>query len=174
MKEPPAEKSIKYTNSKSRWSIILRYLLYQIACILVVEAIVGVSLLDHSTIKQIVLYVWPLMLPYIVVPVLLLSFWYGGSRVISIEYDDDSKTLHLLHYNWLLQQKQKDILLSDLKFRIYHVVSPFLLYRVVLILISDTKRKRTLAFTSGLGWKWKQVDEIADKLKEIKEPVVDW
>ena len=27
-------------------------------------------------------------------------------------------------------------------------------------------------FTSGLGWKREQVDEIADKLKEIKEPVV--
>ena len=27
-------------------------------------------------------------------------------------------------------------------------------------------------FTSGLGWKRRQVDEIANKLKEIKEPTV--
>ena len=31
-----------------------------------------------------------------------------------------------------------------------------------------------LAFTSGLGWKRKQVDKIVDMLKEIKEPVADW
>ena len=62
--------------------------------------------------------------------------------------------------------------MKDLSYRIYHIRAPFLLHRVTLIQINDKKSKRTLIFASGLGWKRKQVDEIADKLKEIKEPII--
>lgn len=165
----PTEKSMKYANPKSRISIIFRYIMYSIACVIVVDAFVGATLLDHLTFKQIVLYAFPSMLPYVVVLVLPLSLWYGGSRITAIEYDNDSKTLSLWHYNWLFRQKQKEIPLCDLEYSDYHILAPFLFYKRKIILISDTRRRRTLVFTSGLGWKRKQVDEIANKLREIKE-----
>lgn len=114
----------------------------------------------------------PKILGYIILPVILLTFWYGGSRVISIEYDYDKKVLGLWHYNWLFCQRRKQIFLEDLGYRVYHIRTPFLFQKVTLIQIIDKKTKRTLVFASGLGWKRKQVDEIAEKLKEIKEPIV--
>ena len=165
----PTEKSMKYTNPKSRISIIFRYIMYSIACVIVVDAFVGATLLDHLTFKQIVLYAFPSMLPYVVVLVLPLSLWYGGSRITAIEYDNDSRTLSLWHYNWLFRQKQKEIPLCDFEYSDFHILAPSLFYKIKIILISDTRRRRTLVFTSGLGWKRKQVDEIANKLREIKE-----
>lgn len=91
----PTEKSMKYANPKSRISIIFRYIMYSIACVIVVDAFVVATLLDHLTFKQIVLYAFPSMLPYVVVLVLPLSLWYGGSRITAIEYDNDSRTLSL-------------------------------------------------------------------------------
>lgn len=165
----PTEKSMKYANPKSRISIIFRYLMYSIACVIVVDAFVGATLLDHLTFKQIVLYAFPSMLPYVVVLVLPLSLWYGGSRITAIEYDNDSRTLSLWHYNWLFRPKQKEIPLCDLDYCDFQILAPFLFYIITVIQISDTRRRRTLTFTSGLGWKRKQVDEIANKLREIKE-----
>ena len=165
----PTEKSMKYANPKSRISIIFRYLMYSIACVLVVDVFVGATLLDHLTIKQIVLYAIPSMLPYVGVMALPLTLWYGGSRITAIEYDNDSRTLSLWHYNWLFRPKQKEIPLCDLDYCDFHILAPFLFYIISVIQISDTRRRRTLTFTSGLGWKRKQVDEIANKLREIKE-----
>ena len=167
----PTEKSMKYANPKSRISIIFRYLMYSIACVIVVDAFVGATLLDHLTFKQIVIYAFPSMLPYVVVLVLPLSLWYGGSRITAIEYDNDSRTLSLWHYNWLFRQKQKEIPLCDFEYSDYHILAPFLFYKIKIIQISDTRRRRTLVFTSGLGWKRKQVDEILNKLREIEEAV---
>ncbi len=167
----PTEKSMKYANPKSRISIIFRYIMYSIACVIVVDAFVVATLLDHLTFKQIVLYAFPSMLPYVVVLVLPLSLWYGGSRITAIEYDNDSKTLSLWHYNWLFRQKQKEIPLCDLEYSDYHILAPFLFYKIKIIQIADTRRRRTLVFTSGLGWKRKQVDEILNKLREIEEAV---
>ena len=164
----PTEKSMKYANPKSRISIIFRYIMYSIACVIVVDAFVVATLLDHLTFKQIVLYAFPSMLPYVVVLVLPLSLWYGGSRITAIEYDNDSRTLSLWHYNWLFRQKQKEIPLCDFEYSDYHILAPFLFYKIKIILISDTRRRRTLVFTSGLGWKRKQVDEILNKLREIE------
>ena len=163
----PDGKAMKYTNPKSRISIIFRYLMYSIACALVVDTFVGATLLDHLTIKQIV----PTMLPYVVVMVLPLTLWYGGSRITSIEYDDNSKTLSLWHYNWLFRPKQKEIPLCDFEYSDYHILAPFLFYKIKIIQIADTRRRRTLVFTSGLGWKRKQIDEIVNKLREIEETV---
>lgn len=140
----PDGKAMKYTNPKSKISIIFRYLMYSIACILVVDAIVCATLLDHLTIKQIVLYAFPSMLPYVVVLVLPLSLWYGGSRITAIEYDDDSKTLSLWHYNWLFRPKQKEIPLCDFEYSDYHILAPFLFYKIKIIQIADTRRRRTL------------------------------
>lgn len=165
----PTEKSMKYANPKSRISIIFRYLMYSIACVIVVDAFVVATLLDHLTFKQIVLYAFPSILPYVVVMILPLTLWYGGSRITSIEYDNDNKTLRLWHYNWLFRPKQKEIPLCDLDYCVFHILAPFLFYIITVIQISDTRRRRTLTFTSGLGWKRKQVDEIANKLREIKE-----
>ncbi len=167
----PDGKAMKYTNPKSRISIIFRYLMYSIACALVVDTFVGATLLDHLTIKQIVLYAIPTMLPYVVVMVLPLTLWYGGSRITSIEYDDNSKTLSLWHYNWLFRPKQKEIPLCDFEYSDYHILAPFLFYKIKIIQIADTRRRRTLVFTSGLGWKRKQIDEIVNKLREIEETV---
>ncbi|MDY6288851.1 MAG: hypothetical protein SPM02_05310 [Bacteroidales bacterium] len=167
----PTEKSMKYANPKSRISIIFRYIMYSIACVIVVDAFVGATLLDHLTFKQIVLYAFPSMLPYVVVLVLPLSLWYGGSRITAIEYDNDSRTLSLWHYNWLFRQKQKEIPLCDLEYSDYHILAPFLFYKIKIIQIADTRRRRTLVFTSGLGWKRKQVDVILNKLREIEEAV---
>ena len=167
----PDGKAMKYTNPKSRISIIFRYLMYSIACVLVVDVFVGATLLDHLTIKQIVLYAIPTMLPYVVVMVLPLTLWYGGSRITSIEYDDNSKTLSLWHYNWLFRPKQKEIPLCDFEYSDYHILAPFLFYKIKIIQIADTRRRRTLVFTSGLGWKRKQIDEIVNKLREIEETV---
>ena len=171
MQYSPTEKAMKYTNPKSRISIIFRYLMYSIACALVVDTFVGATLLDHLTIKQIVLYAIPTMLPYVVVMVLPLTLWYGGSRITAIEYDNDNKTLRLWHYNWLFRQKQKEIPLCDLEYSDYHILAPFLFYKIKIIQIADTRRRRTLVFTSGLGWKRKQIDEIVNKLREIEETV---
>lgn len=167
----PDGKAMKYTNPKSRISIIFRYLMYSIACALVVDTFVGATLLDHLTIKQIVLYAIPTMLPYVVVMVLPLTLWYGGSRITSIEYDDNSKTLSLWHYNWLFRPKQKEIPLCDFEYSDYHILAPFLFYKIKIIQIADTRRRRTLVFTSGLGWKRKQIDKIVNKLREIEETV---
>lgn len=167
----PDGKAMKYTNPKSRISIIFRYLMYSIACALVVDTFVGATLLDHLTIKQIVLYAIPTMLPYVVVMVFPLTLWYGGSRITSIEYDDNSKTLSLWHYNWLFRPKQKEIPLCDFEYSDYHILAPFLFYKIKIIQIADTRRRRTLVFTSGLGWKRKQIDEIVNKLREIEETV---
>ena len=167
----PDGKAMKYTNPKSRISIIFRYLMYSIACALVVDTFVGATLLDHLTIKQIVLYAIPSILPYVVVMILPLTLWYGGSRITAIEYDNDNKTLRLWHYNWLFRQKQKEIPLCDFEYSDYHILAPFLFYKIKIIQIADTRRRRTLVFTSGLGWKRKQVDEIANKLREIEEAV---
>ena len=145
--------------------------MYSIACALVVDTFVGATLLDHLTIKQIVLYAIPTMLPYVVVMVLPLTLWYGGSRITSIEYDDNSKTLSLWHYNWLFRPKQKEIPLCDFEYSDYHILAPFLFYKIKIIQIEDTRRRRTLVFTSGLGWKRKQIDEIVNKLREIEETV---
>ena len=171
MQYSPTEKAMKYTNPQSRISIIFRYLMYSIACVLVVDVFVGATLLDHLTIKQIVLYAIPTMLPYVVVMVLPLTLWYGGSRITSIEYDDNSKTLSLWHYNWLFRPKQKEIPLCDFEYSDYHILAPFLFYKIKIIQIADTRRRRTLVFTSGLGWKRKQIDEIVNKLREIEETV---
>ena len=171
MQYSPTEKAMKYTNPKIRISIIFRYLMYSIACVLVVDVFAGATLLDHLTIKQIVLYAIPSILPYVVVMILPLTLWYGGSRIIAIEYDNDNKTLRLWHYNWLFRQKQKEIPLCDLEYSDYHILAPFLFYKIKIIQIADTRRRRTLVFTSGLGWKRKQVDEIANKLREIEEAV---
>ena len=171
MQYSPTEKAMKYTNPQSRISIIFRYLMYSIACALVVDTFVGATLLDHLTIKQIVLYAIPTMLPYVVVMVLPLTLWYGGSRITSIEYDDNSKTLSLWHYNWLFRPKQKEIPLCDFEYSDYHILAPFLFYKIKIIQIADTRRRRTLVFTSGLGWKRKQIDEIVNKLREIEETV---
>ena len=171
MQYSTTEKAMKYTNPKSRISIIFRYLMYSIACALVVDTFVGATLLDHLTIKQIVLYAIPTMLPYVVVMVLPLTLWYGGSRITSIEYDDNSKTLSLWHYNWLFRPKQKEIPLCDFEYSDYHILAPFLFYKIKIIQIADTRRRRTLVFTSGLGWKRKQIDEIVNKLREIEETV---
>lgn len=167
----PDGKAMKYTNPKSRISIIFRYLMYSIACVLVVDVFVGATLLDHLTIKQIVLYAIPSMLPYVGVMALPLTLWYGGSRITSIEYDDNSKTLSLWHYNWLFRPKQKEIPLCDFEYSDYHILAPFLFYKIKIIQIADTRRRRTLVFTSGLGWKRKQIDEIVNKLREIEETV---
>lgn len=164
--------TIRYTNQKKRWEVILRYFIYPIICILIVEIIAMLSVIDHLTLKQIILYAMPKMLEYIVPSVISLTFWYGGNRVMSIEYDYDNKVFSLWHYNWLFCRREKHIFLKDLSYRIYHIRAPFLLHRVTLIQINDKKSKRTLIFASGLGWKRKQVDEIADKLKEIKEPII--
>ena len=171
MQYSPTEKAMKYTNPKSRISIIFRYLMYSIACVLVVDVFAGATLLDHLTIKQIVLYAIPSILPYVVVMILPLTLWYGGSRITAIEYGNDNKTLRLWHYNWLFRQKQKEIPLCDLEYSDYHILAPFLFYKIKIIQIADTRRRRTLVFTSGLSWKRKQVDEIANKLREIEEAV---
>lgn len=86
----PTEKSMKYANPKSRISIIFRYIMYSIACVIVVDVFAGATLLDHLTIKQIILYAIPSMLPYVGVMALPLTLWYGGSRITAIEYDNDS------------------------------------------------------------------------------------
>ena len=109
------------------------------------------------------------MLPYVGVMALPLTLWYGGSRITAIEYDNDSRTLSLWHYNWLFRPKQKEIPLCDLDYCDFQILAPFLFYIITVIQISDTRRRRTHTFTSGLGWKRKQVDEIANKLREIKE-----
>jgi hypothetical protein len=171
MQYSPTEKAMKYTNPKSRISIIFRYLMYSIACVLVVDVFAGATLLDHLTIKQIVLYAIPSILPYVGVMALPLTLWYGGSRITAIEYDNDNKTLRLWHYNWLFRQKQKEIPLCDLEYSDYHILAPFLFYKIKIIQIADTRRRRTLVFTSGLGWKRKQIDEIVNKLREIEETV---
>ena len=171
MQYSPTEKAMKYTNPQSRISIIFRYLMYSIACVLVVDVFVGATLLVHLTIKQIVLYAIPSILPYVVVMILPLTLWYGGSRITAIEYGNDNKTLRLWHYNWLFRQKQKEIPLCDLEYSDYHILAPFLFYKIKIIQIADTRRRRTLVFTSGLSWKRKQVDEIANKLREIEEAV---
>lgn len=165
----PTEKSMKYTNPKSRISIIFRYIMYSIACVILVDVFAGATLLAHLTIKQIILYAIPSMLPYVGVMALPLTLWYGGSRITAIEYDNDSRTLSLWHYNWLFRPKQKEIPLCDLDYCDFQILAPFLFYIITVIQISDTRRRRTLTFTSGLGWKRKQVDEIANKLREIKE-----
>lgn len=166
--------TIRFTNQKKLWEIVLRYFMYLASCVFVVELLVMLTLLDHITLKQFILYGMPEILKYIAIPVFILTFWYGGSKVMSIEYDYDNKALCLWHYDWLLRRRHRQISFENLSFKVYHVVAPFLFYRVTLILLSDKCAKRTLAFTSGLGWKRKQVDKIVDMLKEIKEPVADW
>lgn len=146
--------------------------MYPVVCIFLLEIIAMLTVIDHLTLKQIMLYVMPNMLKYIVLSVIPLTFWYGGSRVMSIEYDFDNKVLSLWHYNWLFCSRQKHILLENLSYAVYHIRAPFLFHRVTLIQINDKSSKRALFFTSGLGWKRKQVDKIACKLKEIKEPIV--
>ena len=130
MQYSPTEKAMKYTNPQSRISIIFRYLMYSIACALVVDVFAGATLLDHLTIKQIVLYAIPSILPYVVVMILPLTLWYGGSRITAIEYDNDNKTLRLWHYNWLIRQKQKEIPLCDLEYSDYHILAPFLFFKI--------------------------------------------
>lgn len=166
--------TIRITNQKKLWEVVLRYFLYVASCIFIVELLVMLSLLDHITLKQFVLYGMPEILKYFGIPVFILTFWYGGSKVMSIEFDYDNEVLSLWHYDWLLRHRHRQISFERLSFKVYHVVAPFLFYRVTLILISDKCAKRTLAFASGLGWKRKEVDRIVDKLKEIGEPVADW
>lgn len=163
---------IRFTNPKKRWEVVLRYFMYPIICILIIEITAMLSVLDHLTLKQIILYAMPKMLVYIVPSVISITFWYGGNRVMSIEYNYDTEILSLWHYNWLFYRREKHILLKDLRYRVFHIRAPFLLYRITLIQIEDKKYKRSLIFASGLGWERKQVDEIADKLKEIKKPIV--
>ena len=148
--------------------------MYPVICILLIEIIVMISLLDHLTLKQIILYAMPKILAYIALPVFLLTFCYGGSRVMSIEYDYDNKILSLWHYNWLFCHRQRQISWDNLSFWVYHIRAPFLFHKMTLIHIKDKNSKRTLYFSSGLGWKRKQVDEIACKLKEIKDPILFW
>lgn len=163
---------IRFTNPKKRWEVVLRYFMYPVICIFLLEIIVMITLLDHLTLKQIILYAMPTMLRYIVLFVIPLTFWYGGSRVISIEFDYDNKVLSLWHYNWLFCLKQKRIFFENLSYRVYHIRAPFLFHKVTLLQINDKNSKWTLFFTSGLGWKRKRVDEIACKLKEIEVPIV--
>lgn len=164
--------TIRYTNPKKLGEIAFRYCMYPITCMILIEVFVMVTLLDHLSIKQFVLYAFPEVLSYIVIPVIILTFWYGGSRIISIEYKYDDKTLHLCHYNWIFRRKQRSIPLDDLNFCVYHIRAPFLFFKVTLIQLKNVRAKRTWVFASGLGWKRRQVDEIANKLKEIKEPTV--
>ena len=164
--------TIRFSNPKKRWEVVLRYFMYPVISILLIEIIVMASLLDHLTIKQIILYAMPKILGYIVLPVILLTFWYGGSRVMSIEIDYDNKILSLWHYNWLFCQRQRQISWENFSYRVYHIRAAFLFHKVTLLQINDKDSKQTLVFTSGLGWKCRQVDEIACKLKEIKEPIV--
>lgn len=146
--------------------------MYQIISILIIEIFVMISLIDHLTFTQITLYAMPMMLKYIVLSVILLTFWYGGSRVMSIEYDYDNKVLSLWHYNWLFCLRQKQIFVENLSCQVYHIRAPFLFHKVSIVQINDKDSKRTLFFASGLGWKREQVDAIAEKLKEIKEPII--
>lgn len=166
--------TIRFTNQKKLWEVALRYFLYLTSSFLMLELLVMPSLLDHITLKQFVLYAMPLVLKYFGIPVFILTFWYGGSKVMSIEFDYDNKILSLWHYNWLLRRRHRQISFENLSYEVRHVLAPFLFYKVTLILISDKCAKRTIAFTSGLGWKRKEVDKIVDMLKEIKKPVVDW
>jgi len=92
--------TVRFINPKKLWEVVLSYFMYQAFSILVVVLFVMVTLLDHLTLRQFILYAMPEMLKYIVIPVFILTFWYGGSRVMSIEYDYDNKVLSLWHYNW--------------------------------------------------------------------------
>lgn len=166
--------TIRFTNQKKLWEVVLRYFLYQASSILVVVVFATVPLLDHITLKQFILYALPDTLKYTAIPIFILTFWYGGSKVMSVKFDYDNKALCLWHYDWLLRRRHRQISFENLSFKVYHVLAPCLFYGVTLILISDKNAKRTVAFTSGLGWKRKLVDKIVDMLKEIKEPVQDW
>ena len=91
------------------------------------------------------------------------------------EIDNDSKTFVFWHYNWLFQHKRKVIHFDDFRYSVYHnMLTPYFFFLVTWMPIKDTRNKRILLFTSGLGWKRKQVDEIISKLKEIKEPDRYW
>jgi len=162
--------SFKYNNPKRKWEIIFRYLMYPTICVLLVETFVFITLSDHISIRQFVLYILPtpMLLTAIIVPVLSLTFWYGGSRIISIEYESGGKVLRLQHYDWLFRKKEKEFFLDNLSFHSFHICAPFLFYKVSVIRLNDTHAKRTLYFTSGLGWKRKIVEEIHEKLNKIK------
>jgi len=163
--------TIRFSNNKKRWEVIVRYFMYQVFNIFLVEIIASMTKLDHMALEDIIIYVVPDTLKYSAIIVIPLTFRYGGNRVVSIEYDYDNKVLDLCHYNWLFCRRQKQILWENLNYGVYHIRQPYLYHKVTLIMIRDKNAKRSLVFASGLGWKRKQLDEIADKLKEIKEPV---
>ena len=110
--------TIRFTNQKKLWEVVLRYFLYLASSVLVVELLVMLTLLDHLTLKQFVLYAMPEILKYFGIPIFILPFWYGGSKVMSIEFDYDNKALCLWHYNWLLCRRHRQISFENLSFKV--------------------------------------------------------
>ena len=84
--------TIRYTNPKKPGEIAFRYCMYPITCMILIEFFVMVTLLDHLSIKQFVLYAFPEVLSYIVIPVFILTF---GTEEVGLFQSNISMTTKL-------------------------------------------------------------------------------
>ena len=63
---------------------------------------------------------------------------------------------------------------KEFEYWVYHRRAPFLFLRITVIIIRDKISKKNLIFSSGLGWKSKQLDIVAEKINSYikKEPKI--
>lgn len=147
--------------------MLLRYILYLITCIIIVELLCYVCFSSSMTILEFVKYVLPDWVTFLfVIPgTIALTCWYGGSKVVSIEYNEDKKKFTIQYYNILFCLKQIQIPENNLQFQVYHILTPFLFSFVTIIRINDSGTNKKVSLSSGLGWKRKRIIEIAEKMK---------
>ena len=158
----------------SKITVILRYFLYPIICISLIVLLCFITLKDRFSLWQFMSYEFPytfLIGAFFVIP---LTFWHGGHRLRSIKFDCKNQTFNIEYLNFFFREKRRLIHWKEFEYWVYHRRAPFLFFRITVIIIRDKVSKKKLIFSSGLGWKSKQLDVVAEKINSYikKEPKI--
>lgn len=154
--------------------MILQYFLYPVSYMFLLGTLGYASFSRRMALGDFVQYVlldWPTLV-WGVPLMLFFLWWYAGDKVVLFEYDANTRMFTVLYYNRFFSLKKQVISAESLRYQIFHTVAPIIFRGKVCIYIVDMKTMGSVDFSSGFGWKQKQVNEIADRMKRILPPTV--
>lgn len=167
--------SFSYTNPEKKSTIVFMYFVfYPMLFILAVETFSIILLLisgeEHLfrairfTTKVTTIATYPIW----------IFSSYATEKLKTIKYDEKENVLSVSYYNIFFRLDQKKFHLDNLDYKICLSHMPLTGIDVGVIIITDLSTKRTLMFESGLGFRKKDIEEIAVKLEEIKKPTYSY
>ncbi len=160
--------SFYYKNKKKRRTMIMQYIMYPLLYLITLEVICCIVFSNRMTtleyIKNIALE-WD-SIAFDIFLTLFLLWWYGGDKVVSFGYNSEQRIFTIQYYDWCFRPKNMKIHAENIQYQVLHTPGPTILPFNVCIFLVDRKTKKTINFSSGFGWKNKQVNEIADRLKK--------